>query len=95
MLHQIQELLQNAKLQQQVLTAANQAEAIKLLAIACAEKGYNFTTEGISQLLAELTFVKSNELTEEELLSVSGAMMATTNHTNPNIDWHCTAGCGG
>ncbi|MEH2115130.1 Nif11-like leader peptide family RiPP precursor [Nostoc sp.] len=76
MLHQIKELLQNAQLQQQVKAAANQAEAVKVLAIASAEKGYNFTLEAISQMLAELTFVDSNELSEEELLSVSGGMMA-------------------
>ncbi|WP_334896364.1 hypothetical protein [Nostoc sp.] len=45
MLHQIKELLQNAQLQQQRKAAANQAEAIKLIAIASAEKGYNFTVE--------------------------------------------------
>ncbi|MBD2728092.1 Nif11-like leader peptide family natural product precursor [Nostoc sp. FACHB-892] len=76
MLHQIKELLQNTQLQQQIKAATNQAEAIKVLAIASTEKGYNFTVEAISQMLAELTFVDSNELSEEELLSVSGGMMA-------------------
>ncbi|MEH2126611.1 MAG: hypothetical protein V7K44_20045 [Nostoc sp.] len=45
MLHQIKELLQNAQLQQQIKAAANQAEAIKLIPIASAEKDYNFTVE--------------------------------------------------
>ncbi len=76
MLQQIKELLQNAQLQQQIEAAANQAEAIKILAIASAEKGYNFTIESMSQMFAELTFVDSNELSEQELLSVSGGMMA-------------------
>ncbi|MBW4429678.1 MAG: Nif11-like leader peptide family RiPP precursor [Nostoc desertorum CM1-VF14] len=76
MLHQIKELLQNTQLQQQIKAATNQAEAIKVLAIASTEKGYNFTVEAISLMLAELTFVDSNELSEEELLSVSGGMMA-------------------
>ncbi|ACC83385.1 hypothetical protein [Nostoc punctiforme] len=76
MLHQIKELLQNAQLQQQVKTAANQAEAIKVLAIASADKGYNFTVEAISQMLAELTSVASDELSEEELLSVSGGAVS-------------------
>ncbi|MFN6529696.1 Nif11-like leader peptide family RiPP precursor [Nostoc sp. ChiSLP03a] len=90
MLHQIKELLQNTQLQQQVKAAANQAEAIKMIAIASAEKGYNFTVETISQMLAELTFVDSNELSEEELLSVSGGMMADS---APKL---ChTASCGG
>ncbi|MBH8561769.1 Nif11-like leader peptide family RiPP precursor [Nostoc sp. CENA67] len=78
MLHQIKELLQNTQLQQQVKAATNQAEAIKLLAIASAEKGYNFTVEAISQILAELTFVDSYELSEEELLSVSGGAAGDT-----------------
>ena len=71
MLSNIKELLQNAQLQQQIKTAANQAEAIKLLILAGAEKGYNFTAESVSQVLSELTS-PSNELTEEELLGVSG-----------------------
>ena len=80
MLHQIKELLQNAQLQQQVRAAANQAEAIKVLAIASAEKGYNFTVEAISQMLAELTSVTSDELSEEELLGVSGGAAGTHIH---------------
>jgi predicted ribosomally synthesized peptide with nif11-like leader len=71
MLSNIKELLQNAQLQQQIKTAANQAEAIKLLILAGAEKGYNFTAESVSQVLSELTS-PSNELSEEELLGVSG-----------------------
>jgi predicted ribosomally synthesized peptide with nif11-like leader len=80
MLHQIKELLQNAQLQEQVKAAANQAEAIKVLAIASAEKGYNFTVEAISQMLAELTSVASDELSEEELLGVSGGAAGTHIH---------------
>jgi predicted ribosomally synthesized peptide with nif11-like leader len=72
MLSIIKELLQNAQLQQQIKTAANQAEVIKLLILAGAEKGYNFTVEGVSQAFAELTSLQSNELSEEELLGVSG-----------------------
>ncbi|BAY78518.1 hypothetical protein NIES25_49930 [Nostoc linckia NIES-25] len=94
MLHQIKELLQNAQLQQQVQAAANQAEAIKLLAIASAEKGYNFTVESLSQMLAELTFVDSNELSEEELLSVSGGMMADTGHSHMSCCTDCPKGNG-
>ncbi|BAY78520.1 hypothetical protein NIES25_49950 [Nostoc linckia NIES-25] len=94
MLQQIKELLQNAQLQQQVQAAANQAEAIKLIAIASAEKGYNFTVESLSQMLAELTFVDSNELSEEELLSVSGGMMADTGHSHMSCCTDCPKGNG-
>ncbi|MBD2679303.1 MULTISPECIES: Nif11-like leader peptide family RiPP precursor [Nostoc] len=93
MLQQLKELLQNAQLQQQVQAAANQAEAIKLLAIASAEKGYNFTVESLSQMLAELT-VDSNELSEEELLSVSGGMMADTGHGHMSCCTDCPKGNG-
>jgi predicted ribosomally synthesized peptide with nif11-like leader len=71
MLSNIKELLQNAQLQQQIKTAANQADTIKLLILAGAEKGYTFTAESVSQVLSELTS-PSNELSEEELLGVSG-----------------------
>ncbi|WP_445638211.1 Nif11-like leader peptide family natural product [Nostoc sp. DSM 114161] len=94
MLQQIKELLQNAQLQQQVQAAANQAEAIKLLAIASAEKGYNFTVESLSQMLAQLTYVDSNELSEEELLSVSGGMMADTGHGHMSCCTDCPKGNG-
>ncbi|WP_445638210.1 Nif11-like leader peptide family natural product [Nostoc sp. DSM 114161] len=94
MLHQIKELLQNAQLQQQVQAASNQAEAIKLLAIASAEKGYNFTVESLSQMLAQLTYVDSNELSEEELLSVSGGMMADTGHGHMSCCTDCPKGNG-
>ncbi|MEH1867814.1 MAG: Nif11-like leader peptide family natural product precursor [Nostoc sp.] len=92
MLSQIKELLANAQLQQKIEEATNLAESIKLIMAAGAEKGYNFTTEAISQMLTDLNSVESYELNEEELLSVSGAMMSA-NHTNKDIDWHCTAGC--
>ncbi|MBW4576032.1 MAG: Nif11-like leader peptide family RiPP precursor [Aphanothece sp. CMT-3BRIN-NPC111] len=72
MLNQLKELLQDPELQQKVKAAANQEEAINLLTSAGAKKGHNFTTEEVSQALAELTSVKSNELGEEELLNVSG-----------------------
>jgi predicted ribosomally synthesized peptide with nif11-like leader len=71
MLQTLKELLQNAQLQQQLKTAVNQAEVIRLLIAAGAEKGYNFTMESVSQLLSELNS-SSNELSEEELLGVSG-----------------------
>ncbi|MEH2121558.1 Nif11-like leader peptide family natural product precursor [Nostoc sp.] len=94
MLQQIKELLQNAQLQQQVNAAANQAEAIKLLAIAGVEKGYNFTIESVSQVLTELTSVESGELSEEELLSVSGGMMANTGHSHMSCCTDCPKGNG-
>jgi predicted ribosomally synthesized peptide with nif11-like leader len=71
MLHNLKELLQNVQLQQQIKGAVNQAEVVRLLIAAGAEKGYNFTVESVNQLLAEVN-IGSNELSEEELLGVSG-----------------------
>ncbi|RUR72304.1 Nif11-like leader peptide family natural product precursor [Chlorogloeopsis fritschii PCC 9212] len=78
MIAQIKELLANAQLQQKIEEAADLAESIKLIVSAGAEKGYNFTTEAVSQLLAELTSPETTELSEEELLMVSGG---ATPHT--------------
>jgi predicted ribosomally synthesized peptide with nif11-like leader len=71
MLHNLKELLQNVQLQQQIKGAVNQAEVVRLLIAAGAEKGYNFTVESVNQLLADMN-ISSNELSEEELLGVSG-----------------------
>ncbi|MEP0919911.1 Nif11-like leader peptide family natural product precursor [Leptolyngbya sp. DQ-M1] len=71
MLNNLKELLQNAQLQAQIKAAANQGEVVKLLVIAGAEKGYSLTVDSVSQLLNELK-AGSNELSEEELLGVSG-----------------------
>ncbi|MBD2728091.1 Nif11-like leader peptide family natural product precursor [Nostoc sp. FACHB-892] len=90
MLPQIKSLLQNSQLRENMQAAVSQTEAIKLLLIASAEKGYTFTAESVAQMLSELTFVDSNELSEEELLSVSGGAIADS---APKL---ChTAGCGG
>ena len=72
MLQRIKELLQNAQLREKMQATASHAEAVKLLLIASAEKGYNFTVESVSQVLAELTSMEPRALSEEELLSVSG-----------------------
>jgi predicted ribosomally synthesized peptide with nif11-like leader len=93
MLQHIQDLLQNSELQQRIQAAASPAEAIKLLMVAGAEKGYNFTVEGMSQLLAELT-MDSNELSEEELLAVSGGRMADTGHQHMSCCTDCPPGNG-
>jgi hypothetical protein len=71
MLNNLKELLQNAQLQAQIKAAANQAEVVKLLVVAGAEKGYSLTVDSVNQLLNELN-TGSNELSEDELLGVSG-----------------------
>ena len=94
MLNQIKELLQDPQLQQKVKAAANQEEAINLLTSAGAEKGYNLSTEEVSQALAELTSGKTSELSEEELLTVSGGMRPNTGHSHMSCCTDCPPGNG-
>lgn len=71
MIQNIKELLQNAQLQQQVKAAANLAEAIKLITIAGAEKGYSFTQESVTQVVSGL-ILEEQELSEMDLQAVAG-----------------------
>jgi uncharacterized hydantoinase/oxoprolinase family protein len=74
MFQQIKELVQDARLQQTLKSAATQAEAVGLLLTASAERGYKFTAEGIEKVLSTLASGKAQELGEEELLAVSGGL---------------------
>ncbi|MBW4573956.1 MAG: Nif11-like leader peptide family RiPP precursor [Aphanothece sp. CMT-3BRIN-NPC111] len=78
MLQQIKEVLANAELQQQVKEATHLTDAINLIVAAGAEKGYNFTTEAVSQALAELASVEPDELSDKDLLAVSGGLPRVT-----------------
>jgi hypothetical protein len=71
MLNNLKELLQNSQLQAKIKAATDKATAIELLFTAGAEKGYTFTIDSITQLLAEIN-ATSHELSEDDLLSVSG-----------------------
>ena len=73
MIQNIKQLLQNAQLQQQVKEASNLAEAIKVIANAGVQKGYSFTQESVAQVLNSLA-LKEQELSEEDLLAVSGGI---------------------
>ena len=82
MLNQIKALLSDAKLQQQIKQAADLAEAVKLIVSAGTAKGYTFSKEAVSQLVATLMPMESNELSEEDLLAISGASVGCT-HCSP------------
>ena len=73
MLNQIKALLQDAQLRQKIKEAKTLDEAIKLMATAGAEKGDNFTTENVTQMLTRLAPKQLLELSEEDLLAVAGA----------------------
>lgn len=77
MLNHLKTLLSDGPLQQQVKQVTNLAEAIKLIVAAGAAKGYNFSKEGVAQMLTTLTPMEANELSEEELLAVSGGASCT------------------
>jgi methionine salvage enolase-phosphatase E1 len=82
MIQNIKELLQNAQLQQQVKEAANLAEVIKLITTAGAQKGGSFTQESVAQMISGLV-LEDHELTEADLLAVSGGLRAPYQST----DW--------
>jgi hypothetical protein len=77
MLNHLKTLLSDGHLQQQVKHATNLTEAIKLIVTVGAARGYNFSKEGVVQMLTTLTPMKENELSEEELLAVSGGASCT------------------
>jgi hypothetical protein len=74
MIQNIKELLRNTQLQQQVKEAANLTEAIKLITIAGAKKGYSFTQESVAQVVSGL-MLEEYALTESDLLTVAGGRM--------------------
>ena len=75
MLNQIKALLQDGQLSQKIKAAKSLDEAIKLIMTADAEKGDNFTTEDVTQMLTRLVPGSGNELIElsdSDLLTVAG-----------------------
>ncbi len=75
MLNQIKALLQDRQLRQKIKAAKTLDEAIKLIMTADAEKGHNFTTEDVTQMLSKLAPGSGNELiklSESDLLAVAG-----------------------
>jgi hypothetical protein len=85
MLNNLKELLQNSQLQAKIKAATDQSTVIDLLLTAGIEKGYAFTVEKIFQLLGELNDTL-NELSEDDLLVVSGGIPPTRRCT----DRRCT-----
>ena len=84
MLNQIKALLQNAQLRQKIKAAKTLDEAIKLIAIADAEKGNNFTTEDVTQMLTWLAPGSGNEwqkLSDSDLRTVAGGFKPESNTT--------------
>ena len=75
MLNQIKALLQDRQLRQKIKAANTLDEVIKLMATIAAEKGNNFTTENVTQMLTKLAPGSGNELielSELDLLAVAG-----------------------
>ena len=75
MLNQIKALLQDAQLRQKIKQAKTLDEAIELIMTADAEKGNNFTTEDVTQMLTKLapgSGKEWEELSESDLQAVAG-----------------------
>ncbi|MEO1006617.1 MAG: Nif11-like leader peptide family natural product precursor [Cyanobacteria bacterium J06638_38] len=68
MLNQIKALLTDAQLRQQIKKAATMTEAIALIKNAGIKKGYQFSSDSLSQLLQS----QLQPLSEIDLLSVAG-----------------------
>lgn len=75
MLNHIQTLLNDSQLQQKIKQATDLAEVVKLIVSAGASKGYDFSKEAVSQVVMTLMPMESSELSEEDLLTVSGAQL--------------------
>jgi hypothetical protein len=93
MLQQIKDLLQDPSLKGKLQAAASRAEAIKLLLAAGADKGYRFTVDSVAGFLVALQSGPSRELSEQELLGVSGGRMADT-HVHMSCCTDCDVGGG-
>ena len=77
MLKQIKALLQDTQLRQKIKEAKTLDEAIKLMAIAGAETGDNFTTEEVTQMLTRLAPKQLHQLSKEDLLAVAGGTLGS------------------
>jgi predicted ribosomally synthesized peptide with nif11-like leader len=71
MIQSIKTLLKNTQLQQQIKVATDLAEAVKLITVVGAEKGYSFSPERLAQAVTEL-MIGEQELSEDDLLAVAG-----------------------
>jgi hypothetical protein len=100
MIEQIKQLLQNVEVAETIKSVTNQVEAIKVLVAAGEKKGYQLTVDAVSKILIGLTSTELSELSEEDLLAVSGGMKAAEtwgsacgNSTNGHTCcWHCYEG---
>ncbi len=89
MLNQIKALLQDRQLRQKIKQAKTLDEAIELIMTADAEKGNNFTTEDVTQILTKLAPGSGNELielSESDLQAVAGGDLRTANRS---YCWSC------
>ena len=96
MLNQIKALLQDGQLRQKIKEAKTQDEAIKLVMTADAEKGDNFTTEDVTQMLTKLAPGSGNELielSESDLLAVVGGVRHPPPALSSPPPTRCCTGC--
>ncbi|MEO1006620.1 MAG: Nif11-like leader peptide family natural product precursor [Cyanobacteria bacterium J06638_38] len=75
MLNQIKALLKDFQLRQQIKQATTMAETISLIKSVGSKKGYQFSSDSLSQLLQD----QLEPLSEADLLLVAGGILAPTN----------------
>ncbi len=92
MLNQIKALLQDGQLRQKIKAAKTLDEAIKLIMTTAAEKGNNFRTEDVTQMLSKLAPGSENELSESDLLAIAGVIAATAPAPTNYSVCFCSAG---
>ncbi len=85
MLNKIKAVLKDDRVRQEIKEAKTQDEVIKLVTNAVAEKGNNFTTEDVTQMLAYVGLHKLPELSEEDLVDVAGLSLHCIRRTREYI----------
>jgi hypothetical protein len=73
MIQHIKHLLENHQLKQQVKESTNLVESIKMITNASVQEGYFVTHDSVAEIVTGLMLTEQ-ELTEEELLAVSGGL---------------------
>ena len=91
---QLKDLVRDTHVRQALQSAQTQADTINLLVRDGASRGLAFTVENVTKALASLTTSKRDELSEDELLAVSGGLRCNTSGGFPPMQNTYLAVCG-
>jgi hypothetical protein len=94
MLEQIRKLIEDSTVRAKLEAVSSAAEATALLIRAGIEKGYQFTTDGVSRFVTQSTSGSGSvELSEEDLLCVAGGLPLDTIPTASHDHMSCCTEC--